>query len=315
MRPVDLTPELLRTMPLGEPRGETDKEARGRVVVIGGSALSPGAVVLAGEAALRAGAGKLLAVVPAPIAVPMGITHPEFGILSLTPDAHGEPDADACDDMLGELEHCDAVLLGPGMTDGRNAASIARRIFAAVTSPVILDAAAITGFKGDATALRSAPCLRVLTPHAGEIAALTAKSRQSVLDDPLGTAMRTAQEFASIIVLKGAETHVAHPDGRVWRHQGGVPGLGTAGSGDVLAGLMAGLVARGTPAIAACLWAVFIHAQAGVQLTREIGRLGFLARELSGLFPRLLEDNSAPDVVAARIAPIEGSPTAACGVV
>lgn len=292
MKLIDVDLRLLRTMPIEEPEGETDKDARGRVLFIGGSALSPGAAALAGEAALRAGAGKLLAGVPAAIAQPLGIAHPEFGILSLAETDRGEPDERAYDHIEEKLEYCDAILLGPGMTDERNACAIARKLLARNYKTLILDAAAITGFHDDAQALRCARCMRILTPHAGELASLTATTRQSVLADPARTAARAASEFGSIIVLKGAVTHIAHPHGEVWRHEGGVPGLGTAGSGDVLAGLMVGLIARGASAISACLWSVYLHAQAGAQLSEEVGRIGFLARELLALFPRLLEESS-----------------------
>jgi hydroxyethylthiazole kinase-like uncharacterized protein yjeF len=175
------------------------------------------------------------------------------------------------------------------MMDEANALCLAKKVLLATDKSVVLDAAAITGFRDDSAALRASKHLPILTPHAGEMASLAGASVEEIEREPARFAFQAASTMNSVIVLKGAKTFVAHPRGEVWCHTGGVPGLGTAGSGDVLAGLLAGLVARGTPAIAACLWSVHLHAEAGGHLAKSVGSLGFLARELSPLFPRLLD--------------------------
>jgi hydroxyethylthiazole kinase-like uncharacterized protein yjeF len=210
----------------------------------------------------------------------------------LTPTDEGEPSAADFSTIEQNLDHCDAVLLGPGMVNEDNAAALARGVLASSDRALILDAAAITGLRRSAEAIQSARCIPVLTPHAGEVASLLGKPRSDIEDDPAQSAATGAKTFGSIVVLKGAKTHIAHPDGNVWRHSEGVPGLGTAGSGDVLAGLLAGLIARGTPAIAACLWSVYLHARAGSRLAETVGTLGFLAHELSAHFPRLLDEST-----------------------
>jgi len=290
MNVVDVTLELLRTMPLPEPGNATDKNARGRVFLIAGSAISPGAPVLAGEAALRSGAGKILAGIPKTLAAALGVAAPEFGILALEQTDQGEVDAKDFAKMERSLHHCDAVLLGPGFMDEENARSLATQLLKATDRPILLDAAAITACRDDAASLRAARCMPILTPHAGEMAALSGDLRHETDDDAARIAFTTAERFGSIVVFKGATTHIAHPSGDVWRHSGGVPGLATAGSGDVLAGLLVGLLARGTPAICACLWSVYLHAKAGAYLARCIGSLGFLARQLPAVFPRLLDE-------------------------
>jgi hydroxyethylthiazole kinase-like uncharacterized protein yjeF len=290
MNVVDVTLELLRTMPLPEPGNATDKNARGRVFLIAGSAISPGASVLAGEAALRSGAGKVLAGIPQTIAAALGAAAPEFGILGLEQTDQGEVDAKDFAKIERRLDHCDAVLLGPGFMDEENARSLAIQVLKATDRPIILDAAAITAFRDDAVSLRDARCMPILTPHAGEMAALSGDFRHETDGDLAQIAFTTAKRFGSIVVFKGATTHIAHPSGNVWRHSGGVAGLATAGSGDVLAGLLVGLIARGTPAITACLWSVYLHARAGAYLARSIGSLGFLARQLPAVFPGLLDE-------------------------
>jgi ADP-dependent NAD(P)H-hydrate dehydratase len=293
MKALEVTLDLLRSMPIPRPEGGTDKDGRGRVLIIAGSALSPGASILAGEAALRSGAGKLLAGIAEPFAMAVGVAQPEFGILAIASTDQGEPSAKDFGRVEQHLSHCDSVLLGPGMVNESNAAALARQVLSVTDRAVVLDAAAITGLRNDAATLKSARRIPILTPHAGEVASLTGRSRDDIENDPGESAARTASDFGSIIILKGSQTYIAHPNGDVWRHSGGVPGLGTAGSGDVLAGLLAGLLSRGTPADAACLWSVYLHAQAGSYLADTVGSLGFLARQLPAHFPRLLDESGS----------------------
>ncbi len=294
MSVIEVTRDVLRSMPIPAPGGRTDKDERGRVFVIAGSGLSPGASVLAGQAALRSGAGKVLAGVAQEFAVPLGLAQPEFGILAITPTTQGEPSAADFRSIERHLDACDAVLLGPGMVDGENAAALARRLLTVSDRATVLDAAAITGLRHDAGTVRSAKRLPFMTPHTGELAALMGVPREQIERHPAQSAVTAAAEFRAIIILKGPQTYIAHPDGELWRHSGGVPGLGTAGSGDVLAGVLTGLVARGTPASAACLWSVYLHARAGALLARHTGTLGFLARQLSEHIPHLLDESAGP---------------------
>lgn len=150
-------------------------------------------------------------------------------------------------------------------------------------STVVLDALAMS-------IVRSGPLvqLAVLTPHAGEMAYLTGRSKAQVLDEPLETVRYAAQKWNGCVALKGATTYIATPEGDVWRFEGGTPGLATSGSGDTLAGLIGGLGARGMPPVAACAWGVALHARAGQALTRRHGTVGYLARELSEQIPALM---------------------------
>ena len=128
----------------------------------------------------------------------------------------------------------------------------------------------------------------ILTPHAGEMAGLTGVSKAHVEADPLGAAREAAQALGAVVAVKGQRTFIAAPDGRGWRHEGHAVGLATSGSGDVLAGVIAGLLARDASPEQAALWGVFLHQQAGQRLSERVGPLGFLARELAGEIPGLL---------------------------
>lgn len=153
----------------------------------------------------------------------------------------------------------------------------------------VIDAMALTGLWNARQILKRHHGRIVLTPHAGEMARLSGHSKERVKADPIRIAREAAERLQCTVVLKGAVTHIATPDGAMFRHARGPVGLATAGSGDVMAGVLVGLAARGASALTASLWSVFIHARAGDVLTRRIGPLGFLSRELLSEIPALLE--------------------------
>ncbi len=276
-----LTDRALRAMPLPAPGG--DKEQRGRVLVVGGSMQVPGAILLAAVAALRAGAGKLQVATVAAMAPALALAVPEALVLGLPASARGEI-ARATAALDTAAAQCDAVLVGPGMGCTASTHALARRVAAQGPATLVLDAGALS------PALR-APAGRpfVLTPHAGEMATLAAADRAAVEADPPGYARDFAQRLRSVVVLKGEDSYICAPDGTLWVHRGGVPGLGTSGSGDTLAGLIAGFAARGVPALEAALWGVRVHASAGRRLAASVGTLGFLAREIPGQVPGILD--------------------------
>jgi hydroxyethylthiazole kinase-like uncharacterized protein yjeF len=267
---------------------DTDKNARGRALIIAGSERSPGAALLAGTAALRAGAGKAVIGTGKRLSIALGLHAPELGLLDLEQTEDGEPAAQQLQRLDASLDASDAVLLGPGLMNESNARKIAVHLLEHARTPVVLDAAAITGFGRDAEALGEHAAPVVLTPHAGELAALTGSSKEDIEAHPLEAATQAAASFHATVILKGATTYVVEEPGRAFRHCFGVPGLATSGSGDVLAGILVGLLARGATTLCASLWSVFLHAAAGAALTQEVGPLGFLAGEIPGRLPRLL---------------------------
>jgi hydroxyethylthiazole kinase-like uncharacterized protein yjeF len=133
------------------------------------------------------------------------------------------------------------------------------------------------------------PARVLLTPHAGEMAKLTGLTKDAVVADPAAVAARAARRWNAVVALKGSVTYVATPAGRLWCHQGGNVGLASSGSGDVLAGIIAGLAARGAALEQAAAWGVALHAHAGDRLAKRIGTLGFLAREIGAEIPGLLD--------------------------
>jgi NAD(P)H-hydrate repair Nnr-like enzyme with NAD(P)H-hydrate dehydratase domain len=132
----------------------------------------------------------------------------------------------------------------------------------------------------------------VATPHSGEMAKFLAIPRQEVDDAPLRAARKAAAALHAVIAMKGASTYVVSPDGEAWLCENGSIGLATSGSGDTLAGILAGLLARGTPPALATIWAVFLHGEAGRRLAKRNGTLGLLAREIPGEIPSIMQELS-----------------------
>ena len=130
--------------------------------------------------------------------------------------------------------------------------------------------------------------LPILLPHAGELASLLDCDNEEIDRDPIGCGLRAADLYRAIVLVKGVASHVVTPDGDCWTYEGGAPGLGVSGSGDVLAGIVGGLLARGADPLNALLWSVWLHGEAGAHLGRKIGPIGFLAREIADEIPALL---------------------------
>lgn len=287
--PIEITAELLRRMPLPKPDGLMDKESRGRVMVIGGSRGAPGAAILTGTAALRGGAGKVQLAVPKSLAVPLGLAFLEAGVCALAETDDGDPALENADQACEIAKSCDVVVIGPGIMGEQAAVDLAHAILAQLVGPLfIIDAMALTGLWDAQTLLRRHDSRLIITPHAGEMARLAGVSKEEVCADSARLARDAAERLSALVVLKGATTHIATPDGRLFTHTKGVAGLATAGSGDVLAGLMAALAARGADAITAAAWSVHVHARAGEYLAEKIGPVGFLAHELLARIPAQL---------------------------
>lgn len=275
---------LLRDWPLPALDEDEGKEDRGRVLVVAGSRQLPGAAVLAGQAALRAGAGKLQLATAAGVGVAIGVAVPEAKVYELPTDARGQIRA-ANGELRRDARQADALVVGPGLDDTAASHRLGSTLLSCATGTVVLDAGALGAIHGG-TRPRLPP---VLTPHAGEMAALSRRTIDAVRRDPARLAVEFAVRNGVLMVLKGATTFIASPEGRLWRHEGGTVGLGTSGSGDVLAGLIAGIAARGAGGEQAAVWGVFLHGSAGERLSAKVGQVGFLASEIAAEVPALLD--------------------------
>jgi hydroxyethylthiazole kinase-like uncharacterized protein yjeF len=288
--PTLITPEVLRGIPLPMPDEGGDKEERGRVLVIGGGRETPGAAVLAGTAALRAGAGKLQVATGASNAALVAAALPEARVFALPETRAGKLSKAACAKLEEHLSKAQCVCLGPGLIEDE---SVARFVEATLRLcrevPVVLDAGAVACLGGGRELLHALGGRAVVTPNADELEEIYGVETEG---GRLGAARRAAEELRAVVVLKGRETFVVSPDGRAFVNRAGSVGLATSGSGDVLAGVISGLVARGTEPAHAAAWGVHLHALAGERLSRRVGLLGFLARELPAEIPPLMSELS-----------------------
>lgn len=286
-----LTEDRLRRLPLPVPEAGS-KDDRGSVLVVAGSVEVPGAVLLASIAALRAGAGKLKIATVRSVAVSMALAVPEAMVIGLPETEDGAIDPSRAKDRVATAaENCDGILIGPGTTsDAATTALTVALLSAQSSSSFVLDAGAICELGAHTGTVRSCCGRVIITPHAGEMAQLLNVSRDEVEAAPLDAALRAADLLQAVVVMKGAESWIVDPAGERWRYGGGGVGLATSGSGDALAGIIVGLVARGTPPLIAALWGVYLHGEAGKRLAATFGQIGFLARDISGEVPAIMQD-------------------------
>lgn len=284
-------PALLRRWPLPLRAGD-DKDARGRAFIVGGAPEMPGAIVLAGTAALRAGAGKLQIGTCASVAAHVATAVPEALVRSFAETPAGGIASTCAADIAERANGADAVVIGPGMVDPPACGVLIPLVTERLTVPAVLDAAALNCLADRPDMLRMLGGRAVLTPHAGEMAAMLGHERASIEAEPVAHVIAAARRFHAVIALKGAQTYIATPDGEVYVNRAGHIGLATSGSGDTLAGIVGGILARGAAPLHATAWGVFLHAQAGATLARKLG-LGFLARELLAEIPPIMRRLSA----------------------
>jgi ADP-dependent NAD(P)H-hydrate dehydratase len=279
----------LERHPLPAPAPDGDKEAKGHALVIAGSREMPGAAILAAVAVLRAGAGKVTVLTGRSVAAAVAAAVPESRVAGAPESSTGTLLARGMRPLVAAAAQMSALLIGPGFAGGAAGGAMVRAAIAACGGvPTILDAAAMDALAGLRT--RQGPIL--ITPHAGELAHLTGWTKEAILTDVQGCAARAAAALDVLVLLKGASSVLASPEGLLWRHESRHEGLGTSGSGDVLAGLIAGLAARGVELPLAAAWGVALHARCGARLEKAIGTVGYLARELVDEIPRALREIS-----------------------
>lgn len=283
MKPRTLSRKALHEHSL-PPVIDGDKETKGSILIIAGSRDVPGAALLAALGAMRAGAGKLRIATTEGLAIQLGIAMPEAMVIGISEDESGGFNAGAPKTLLAQAEKVDAVIAGPGMALGKGCTAIARALLE-TPHPIALDAALLRALQPPKSDRAIPP---ILLPHSGELASLLECDESLIERDPVGCGLSAARTYCAIVLVKGVTSHVVTPAGEAWTYRGGAPGLGVSGSGDVLAGIVGGLLARGAGPLNALLWAVWLHGEAGASLGKKVGPIGFLARQIADEVPALL---------------------------
>ncbi|HLN77217.1 MAG TPA: NAD(P)H-hydrate dehydratase [Nocardioidaceae bacterium] len=286
--PAVVTPALLRDWPLPEPG--SGKGARGRIAVLGGTEATPGGVLLAAEASLRAGAGKLKVATVATAATTLAVTVPEAAVTGLATDDDGNIDLSAAKKIASFAEGEDAFLVGSGFCDPEASVRLLSAVAAELDGPLVVDALASAYLTEHPEGLRHLDGRVVLTVNPTELARTARRDETEVFEDPYDAALDVARRSHVVVLCGGEEKLVVTPDGKSWVVQGGSPGLGVSGSGDVQAGIVAGLVARGAEPAQAAVWGGYVHARAGERLATGVARVGYLARELTSEIPKVLAE-------------------------
>ena len=260
---------VLSLAPRRGPR--STKFSSGEVAIAGGSRGLTGAVQMSSQAAIRAGAGYATVVVPADLEPVFEAAQPE--VMSV-----GCPGGDGClapasaKALLGAFDRAAAGVLGPGLGRDPGAVELAREVIGAIEAPLVLDADGLNAFAGDLGAIAAREAPTVLTPHAGELGRLLERDPDEIAAHRLASAREAAEAAGAVVVLKGDDTIVVDPRcGDVAVNALSAPGLATAGTGDVLSGICAALLARGLEPFAAACAAVLAHASAGREAARRLG--------------------------------------------
>jgi ADP-dependent NAD(P)H-hydrate dehydratase len=286
MSKAKLDREALDQHPL-PPVVDGGKETKGRILVVAGSRDVPGAALLTATAAMRAGAGKLRIATVESAATAVGVAMPEAMVIGLPQADDGGFGAGAVDEIRDAAADVDAVVAGPGVKRSDMCKRLAD-VLLETEAALALDVALLESLEPLHERELRRNSLPVLLPNAKELASLLDCKPEHVESDPIGCGVRAAELYRSVVLVKGVTSHVVTPDGTCWAYDGGAPGLGVSGSGDVLAGIVGGLLARGADPLNALLWAVWLHGEAGSRLAGKIGPVGFLAREIAGEIPALL---------------------------
>lgn len=267
-------------------RRDANKGSYGHVLIIGGSLGRAGAAAMAGFAALRAGAG-LSTVATARSALPtVAGFHPELMTEPLVETDAGTISYKALESIAALVEHKSVLAMGPGISRHRETSEFVRAIVQKYSTPMVIDADALNAFEGSVGDLNGHGRILVITPHPGEMSRLTGMTIAEIQANRLEVARQFAREHELIVVLKGHRTLIAAPDGTAWANPTGNPGMATGGTGDVLTGMVAGLIAQHPQsAFEATVLAVYLHGLAGDLACGELGERSLVATDLARYLP------------------------------
>lgn len=264
------------------------KGSCGRILIIGGSRQYAGAPALAGRGALRGGAGLVTIWTPSVVASLVAGYGPELIVRGVAATETGTLSQKAWSDWGAEINRYDAICIGPGLSANSDTLRWTRQVVRNARVPVVLDADALTVLAGRTDELTRSATPLILTPHPGEFATLFGMPTEQVQSDRIAAAREAASRTESTIVLKGAHTVVTHPGARARINPTGNPGMATAGSGDVLAGLLTALVGQGMAPMDAASIAVYVHGLAGDFVAARKTEAGLIATDLVEALPDAL---------------------------
>jgi hydroxyethylthiazole kinase-like uncharacterized protein yjeF len=267
---------------------DAHKGTFGTVVVLAGSLGFTGAAFLAATGSARTGAGLTRLLIAETIYPILAAKCTEVMATPVPEVAPGAVGHAAYDLVLRHLSTAEAGVIGPGLGRDSSTWRLILDLSLRAECPLVLDADALNALADSARKKTRLGKNRVLTPHPGEMARLLGKTTEAVQADRAGSARKAAKDWGAIVVLKGAHTLIAHPDGRLSEDPHEVPALATGGTGDVLSGVIAALIAQGSDPYTAAVTGVYLHAAAGRRISQRLGDAGLLASDLLAEIPLVM---------------------------
>lgn len=280
-------------LPKRDPDGH--KGTFGHLLVVGGSEGMTGSVTLTATSALRVGAGMVTIALPRSVCPMVEAKTLEVMTKPLAETEEGTISTEAIESLMGLSSKMKAIVIGPGLARNINTADLVKNFLAQLNMPVVVDADGLAALAGEAEFTTGLKAPLILTPHPGEMARLMELSIAQVQAERLDVALACARKYQAYTVLKGSRTIVATPDGQVYLNLRGNSGMATAGSGDVLAGVIGSLLAQGMSPLKACICGVYLHSLAGDLAAKDLGENSLIAGDLISYFPEAFRSISSSD--------------------
>ncbi len=268
---------------------QSHKGTTGHLLVIGGSPGKTGAAVMTSRAAMRVGAGLVTLGIPKSLNMAMESQLTEVMTVPLPENADQTLGLSAYGKIMSLLEHKNGLAIGPGLGTAKPTQNLVRRLIQTSPVPVVIDADGLNALAGSLAFLKDLKVPVVMTPHPGEMARLVKKTPSQVQQERIYQARSFATTHKAYLVLKGARTIVAHPDGNVLINHTGNPGMASGGMGDVLTGMISGLIVQGLSVHEAVNAGVYLHSCAADFLSRSKGPVGFLASDVIDILPEQIK--------------------------
>ncbi len=299
---ISLPPQALQALPANEwlveaadaaarlplRRRDAYKNQVGSAVVVAGSLGFCGAAALSAAACLRSGAGLCYLAFPASLNTVMATKLTEVVLWPMPDRDQGFLNEEGLNTLLNRINHQNACAIGPGLGQEASTCQLVYGLLEQLTLPLVLDADGLNICSRNTEALKNCRADRILTPHPGELARLLNISTAEIALNRASIARHAARTFNAVVVLKGGPTCIAAPDGRLYINSTGNPGMATAGSGDVLTGLIVSLLAQGLNSLDAALTGVYVHGLAGDSARKQFGEAGLLAGDILNMLANAL---------------------------
>lgn len=283
-----LTPKMLRNAFMPRPP-DAHKGRTGHLLVVAGSPGKTGAATMTAVSAMRAGAGLVTLGIPASLNIALEAQVVEAMTCPLPETENGVLGNSALNLIMDQAAGKQCIALGPGLGTAAETGQLVRQILLQSPAPVVIDADGLNCIAGHTRILKDLSAPAVLTPHPGEMARLVNSTPLDVQKDRINCARDFATKFNVHVVLKGARTVIAHPDGNVFVNPTGNSGMASGGMGDVLTGLIAGFIAQGYPVESAAHLGVYLHGAAADDMSEKIGPFGYLATEVMNAVPQQIK--------------------------